>query len=138
MPKLQEGALTEDKKQLLIIAAKVINIAKAYAAHPPLSTPDIAYWNDKVQEEMVCVLLLWHANFELMKHWLSCSPPPPQSLTHILPREVHSILSAGLACASKAFAGLSKMAAGLSIAKKSHITTPESEANNNNLFNPWQ
>ena len=53
MPRAQEGVLTADKKRLLVIVAKLVDITCKYAVRLPCSAPAITFWNNKVQEEMV-------------------------------------------------------------------------------------
>lgn len=53
MPKKPDHELTADEARLLIIAAKLFDIAKEYAVRPPHSDYEIAYWNGKVKEELV-------------------------------------------------------------------------------------
>lgn len=53
MAKKPEGALTQDERKLLIVAAKLYAAVQERAARPPKLEEEKVYWDIKLQEELV-------------------------------------------------------------------------------------
>jgi hypothetical protein len=53
MPRKPEGALTQDERKLLIVAAKLFAAMQEHAVRPPQTEEDKVFWDIKLQEELV-------------------------------------------------------------------------------------